>query len=114
MRISSEPWISTLLRCDHDDFHLESFEKSGCAKNVMDNIIKVPFEGVMMPVSTIFDELLQRQYGEYMTSVQSPSYHGVFIALDAERSYKDYLREERKMRKKIHRDGLLRALRLKR
>lgn len=95
-------------------FTWDLFEKTRCTKNVMENIIKVPFEDIMMPVPAIYDELLRRQYGEYMTPVQSPSYHGVFIALDAERSYKDYLREEREMRKKIHRDGLLRALRLKR
>ena len=94
-------------------FTWDLFEKTRCTKHVMDNIIKVPFEDIMMPIPAIYDEVLRRQYGDYMTPVQSPSYHGVFIALDAERSYLEYLREEREMRIKIHKEGLLRALRLK-
>ena len=94
-------------------FTWDLFEKTRCTKHVMDNIIKVPFEDIMMPIPAIYDEVLRRQYGDYMTPVQSPSYHGVFIALDAERSYLEYLKEEREMRIKIHKEGLLRALRLK-
>ena len=95
-------------------FTWDLFEKTRCTKHVMDNIIKVPFEDIMMPIPAIYDEVLRRQYGDYMTPSKAPSYHGwAIVALDADRSYQDVLREERKRRMSLHKQQLLKALHLK-
>ena len=43
-----------------------------------------------------YDKVLTQQYGDYMTPVKAPSYHGGFWALTADKSYQECLREKRK------------------
>ncbi len=94
-------------------FTWDFFEGTRCTKHILDNIIWVPFEDMMMPIPAIYDIVLKQEYGDYMKPVKAPSYHSNFvIALDAERSYKDVLREERKRKFKIWKRGILKALHL--
>ena len=69
-------------------------------KHLYDDTLFMPFETIMMPVPIGYDKILTTQYGDYMKPVKSPSYHGGFIALDTEKSYKDYLPKLRKQYKK--------------
>lgn len=58
--------------------------------------VYVPFEDIMMPLPKEYDRILRLQYGDYMTPVKAPSYHGGFWVLTADRSYQECLRERRK------------------
>ena len=58
--------------------------------------VYLPFEDMMMPLPKEYDKILELQYGDYMTPVKAPSYHGRFWALTAEKSYKECLLEKRK------------------
>lgn len=51
-----------------------------------------PFEDLMMPVPEGYHSILEKQYGDYMTPRKCSGYH-TFWKLDAEQSYKKYLRE---------------------
>lgn len=62
--------------------------------------LMVPFEDTMIPVPVGYDHILTKQYGDYMTPTKSPSMHGGFTILDANRSYKEYLPELRKQRRR--------------
>ena len=56
----------------------------------MDNLMEMDFEFLKIPNIANYDEALRWKYGDYMTPVNSPSYHqGIFY--DANHSYKDYL-----------------------
>ena len=57
--------------------------------------IYVPFEHINIPIPGGYDAVLQRQYGNYMKPVQSPSYHGS-IVFDVDRPYTEVLNELRK------------------
>lgn len=65
--------------------------------------LHMPFENIMIPVPKDYDKILTTQYGEYMKPVKEPTMHGSYLALDAERSYKEYLP---KLRNKHRWDGL--------
>lgn len=54
--------------------------------------IYMPFEDIMMPVPSGYDEILTNQYGDYMTPAQAPSLHGNVI-FDTERSYTEVLKD---------------------
>ena len=60
-------------------------------KSWYEETLFMPFEGLLVPVPTGYDQILTCQYGDYMTPRQTSTYHGNFIVLDAERSYLDYL-----------------------
>lgn len=51
-----------------------------------------PFEDIMMPVPEGYHNILEKQYGDYMTPKQCSGYHSFWKA-DTEHSYKKYLRE---------------------
>ena len=53
--------------------------------------ILVPFETLLIPIPSGYDQILTKQYGDYMTPVKAPSMHGSFLVLDPNRSYLDYL-----------------------
>ena len=55
--------------------------------------VYLPFEDMMMPLPKEYDKILRLQYGDYMTPVKAPSYHCGFLALTAEKSYQECLRE---------------------
>lgn len=54
--------------------------------------VYMPFEDIQMPVPVGYDEILTNQYGDYMTPVKAPSYHGSVI-FDTERSYTEVLKD---------------------
>ena len=56
----------------------------------MNNLIESDFEFLKIPNIANFDKALRWKFGDYMTPVNSPSYHqGIFY--DADHCYKDYL-----------------------
>ena len=89
------------------------FERHRRSKHLMEGITMVPFEDMMMPVPNGYDEILTRQFGDYMKPSKQPMLHSGFIVLDAEHSYKDYLPKLRQERIRGRREKLLHALRLK-
>lgn len=56
----------------------------------------LPFEDILMPLPKEYDRILRLQYGDYMTPVKAPSYHGGFWALSADKSYQECLRARKK------------------
>ena len=65
-------------------------------KHWYDETVYLPFEDMMMPLPKDYDRILRQQYGDYMIPRQAPSYHGGFLYLDADVSYKDYLAEHKR------------------
>ena len=51
----------------------------------------LPFEDIKMPVPSGYDNILKKQFGDYMTPLKNPTEHGNFAILDSELSYKYYL-----------------------
>lgn len=72
-------------------------------KHWYDETVHLPFEDIEMPVPGGYHEILTKQYGEYMTPVQTPSYHGGFWKLDAETGYETYLPELKRYIKRYER-----------
>lgn len=62
--------------------------------------LMVPFEDTTIPIPAGYDQILTKQYGDYMTPVKAPTYHGGFAVLDTQKSYREYLPALRKQRKK--------------
>ena len=60
-------------------------------KHWYDGTIMLPFEDILMPVPNGYDQILRRQYGDYMVPRQAPTYHKGFWMLDAEKPFQDYL-----------------------
>lgn len=87
-------------------------------KHWYDETVYLPFEDVMMPLPKDYDKILTLQYGDYMTPVKSPSYHGSFWKLTADKSYQDTLVENkdiiRKMRLNYLKDRVRRVLHIHR
>lgn len=54
--------------------------------------VYMPFEDIQMPVPIGYDKILTNQYGDYMTPVKAPSYHGGVI-FDTERPYTEVLKD---------------------
>lgn len=81
-------------------FTWNNFEKVKRTKHLMDEIIWMPFEDMFMPVSSMCDSILRKQYGDYMKPVKAPSMHGDFLVLDPDKDYKEYLPELRRQAKK--------------
>lgn len=79
-------------------------------KTLYDKTIMMPFEDMMMPVPSGYDEILKTQYGDYMKPAKDPSWHGGFIALDTEMSYEVYLPQLRKEAKQQRRKELFKKL----
>lgn len=86
-------------------------------KHWYDETVFLPFEGIQMPLPKGYDDILSLQYGDYMTPRKAPSYHGGFLFISADKSYQDYLEENkgciRKLRLEKIRDRIKRLLRVK-
>lgn len=70
-------------------------------KHCYDETLYLPFEDIMMPVPSGYDEILTKQFGDYMTPVHEASCHGGFWKLDTDTDYIDCLPEFEKVCKKI-------------
>ena len=78
-------------------------------KHCFDKTIYMQFEDIMMPIPVGYQEILTKQYGDYMIPVQAPSEH-FFWKLDAERSYKEYLPELKRLCRKEKRKSYNRRI----
>ena len=90
-------------------FHVDP-EKFLRDKHWYDETIYMPFEDVMMPVPSGYHEILTKQYGDYMTPVQAPSYHGGFWKLDADKGFEDYLPEMKRSLKRLNRQRAIQRI----
>lgn len=79
-------------------------------KHWYDNTLYLPFEDVEMPVPVGYDEILSKQYGDYMIPVKDPSYHGGFWKLEAETGYEKYLPELKSYIRRYERQRIGRRL----
>lgn len=91
-------------------YNYEETERVYCGmfnRHLMDRAIKqkdwysstiyMQFEDIDLPVPIGFHHILSTQYGtDYMTPRKAPSFHGGFLKLDSEKSYKEYLPRLRK------------------
>lgn len=77
------------------------FENLGHAlrRSDMNHIIEMDFEFLKMPVIANYDEHLKRKYGDYMTPLMNPSYHGEVI-FDTDISYKEYYTQHPELSKR--------------
>ena len=82
-RVSIFSWI-------YDDKYLRQLDW-------YDDTTYIPFEDIMIPVPTKYDEILKTQFGNYMNPVKVGTNHGGFLVLDSEHSYKEYLPKLRKV-----------------
>lgn len=79
-------------------------------KHWYDDTLFLPFEDIKMPIPSGYDEILTKQYGDYMTPVKAPSYHGGFWKLDAETGYEKYLPELKRYIRHYERQRLVRRM----
>ena len=61
-------------------------------KHSYDRTIMSPFHDMLIPIPVGFDDLLRRQYGDYMTPVKSGQLHSNII-VDCNRSYQEVLKK---------------------
>ena len=54
--------------------------------------IYMKFENIQVPVPIGFDEILKKQYGDYMTPVKARTAHGI-VLFDTERPYQELLKD---------------------
>ena len=82
--------LSDTLSCA--SFSIEQAFNISRDKSWYNDTIMMPFEDIMIPVPSGYDEILKDQYGDYMTPVKGTSLHSEMI-LDTERSYKDVIKD---------------------
>ena len=63
-------------------------------KEWFNEVIWVPFEDILIPIPSGYDEDLTEQYGDYLTPVKAPTSHGNVI-FDTRRPYTAVLKEMR-------------------
>lgn len=84
-------YLCNLSFCSEKSFVL----KKRLKKSWLNETVSMPFEDICLPVPSDYDEVLTALYGDYMTPKHSPTSHGGFLVIDAQHSYKDYLKEYR-------------------
>ena len=57
-----------------------------------EDVVYLPFEGLMLPAPMGYEKILELRYGDYMTPVKGRTLHNGII-LDPDRSYLEYYRE---------------------
>lgn len=74
------------------------------SKHMMDNIILMPFEDILMPVPSIYDEILTKHFGDYMKPQKTPAFHEGHYMLDMNNDYSKYLPLMKRdiLKKKLH------------
>ena len=96
-KVSLHAWFYDLKRFSRD-------------KHWYDGTLWMPFEDIMMPVPSGYHEILTMQFGDYMTPVKAPSYHGEFLFLDTEKPYQEFfplLKKQKRREKWEHRRDLI-------
>lgn len=84
-RVASLAWLYSSVRRD---------------KHYYDETVFVDFEHLKVPVPKEYDKLLTVQYGDYMTPVKIPTYHGMII-FDSETPSDATIKRLRKDKRKI-------------
>lgn len=64
------------------------------------DVMYLPFEDIEIPVPIDYDNILKKQFGDYMIPVKGQSMHGTSLVMDTEHSYLDYLPVLRRQYKK--------------
>lgn len=67
-------------------------------KEWFDNIIEMPFENMMLPVSANYDEILKLQYGDYMTPIIGSAAHSL-VYFDTDRPSEVVMKDKALMKK---------------
>lgn len=73
-------------------------------KKWFEEIERVSFEHLMLPVPAAYDAMLTQRFGDYMTPVQSKSGHSI-VYFDTSRSYKEIIKDKvliKRLRRKIY------------
>ena len=70
-------------------FQIKNMGHAICRKD-MDQIVYTDFEFFKMPIIVNYDEHLKRKYGDYMTPLNNPNYHGD-IFFDTDHGYLQYI-----------------------
>ena len=79
-------------RISSQSFNRNILERSMKEKEWFRETIWIPFEDILMPVPVDYDTWLRRLYGpNYMIPQKAPSFHGEYLVLDPQKSYKYYL-----------------------
>lgn len=90
---------------------LNTFQRN---KEWYEKTLLVPFEDYLIPIPAGYSEILTKQYGDYMTPIKAPSFHGGFLVLDPTQSYSKYLPGLRKKNnKKIWRERFRKLFKIK-
>jgi lipopolysaccharide cholinephosphotransferase len=79
-------------------FQMDNFGHA-LRRSDMNDIIEIDFEFLKMPVPANYDEHLRRKYGDYMTPVNNPNFHGDLI-VDTNVGYKDYYQHHQELARK--------------
>jgi len=82
---NDETEFVSLLSFEFNNLHHE------VRSSYLNDIIEVDFEFMKIPIFASFDEHLRLKYGDYMTPMKSPNYHGDVI-FDTNVSYMTYLK----------------------
>lgn len=96
-RVHSDPGNKTVA-CLTFSTDLDKFQRD---KEWYKETLMVPFEDIQIPIPAGYDHILTKQYGDYLTPVQAPSFHGGFAVLDSEKAYFEYLPELRRKRRRL-------------
>lgn len=81
---------------------LSSFLYNFIPKHLFNETIYLDFEHIKVPAIKDYDAYLKIEYGDYMTPVQAPSFHGS-LYIETERPYTEVLKEVRKINSPFNR-----------
>lgn len=98
-------------RISSQSFNRKITDRSMKEKKWFKETIWLPFEDMLMPVPVDYDKWLTRLYGaNYMTPQKAPSFHGGYLVIDPNKSYKAYLPILKKKKKKIIIEKILKKI----
>lgn len=92
-------------------FNRRIFKTATKEKNWYDEIVWLPFEGIMLPAPKGYDNVLRTQFGaDYSIPRKAPSLHGGFAILDTDRSYLESLKILQKVKRRENRSKRIKKL----
>lgn len=86
------PYKACILGCPREKYYLGEW---------FDDIMEMPFENLMMPVSVSYDAILKLLYGDYMTPVKGGGAHDLAYC-DTGRSYLEVMKDKGLMKELKH------------